>query len=366
MMKRLLFICLLVMVFTGLTPALAQRANPEELLARQSTLDQGLFFALAKGDVGAMVTLRAEGADPNTSLSRLGLKVKDIFGPTAPILDQPINPSSWPLLHWAVYLDKLEAVKVLLRSGARLNTPDMHGATALHWAAWGGRHDIAKLLLDNGASCRAVDIKRRTAKDWAVIMGQYDMVRLLESRICHGPAAKDSDGDGVPDDQDLCPNTPYGAPVDERGCWVVAYASFFDFDKSVVKPKYLPHLAEAASVLKNYPELLVEIQGHTDSVGTDQYNYGLGQRRAEAVKKVLVKNGVNPATLNTSSKGESQPIATNATSGGRSRNRRVEIHVAQPGATASPAAPAPADCPGAQAGGPLPPPHPEIVETCHK
>ncbi len=353
-MKRLFILSLLVMALSGLSPALAQRVDPELMLARQTTVDQGLFFALAKGDVAGMVTLRDQGANPNTSLSILGMKAKDVFGVDQPIMKQPFDPTGWPILHWAVYLGDIEAVKVLLRAGARVNTPDVYGATALHWAAWGGRHSIAKVLLNNGASCRATDIKRRTAKDWAIMMGQNDMIRLLDSRTCRPAPILDSDGDGVPDDQDLCPNTPYGAMVDDRGCWVVAYASFFDFDKSVVKTKYLPYIAEAATVLKNYPELIVEVQGHTDSVGTQEYNYALGLRRAEAVKKVLVGYGVRPERLNTTSRGETQPIESNASSAGRARNRRVEIHVAQPGAVPG-AGPAQA-IQGA-------PPHPEIVET---
>ncbi|MDR1045791.1 MAG: ankyrin repeat domain-containing protein [Candidatus Adiutrix sp.] len=351
-MKRLLLFTLLIAALCGPSPAPAQRTvDPEVLLARQATADQALFFALARGDIPAMVTLRAEGANPNTSLSMLGLKVKDVFGDEEPIMNQPFDPTGWPILHWAVYKGDLEAVKMLIRAGARVNTPDIYGATALHWAAWGGRHSIAKLILNNGASCRATDIKKRTAKDWAIMMGQNDLIRLLAGRTCRPAPIGDSDLDGVPDDQDLCPNTPYGAPVDDRGCWVVAYATFFDFDKSVVKAKYLPYLADTAAVLKNYPDLAVEVQGHTDWVGPGEYNLKLGQRRAEAVKKVLVNNGVRAERLLTSSLGESQPIADNRSSGGRARNRRVEIHVNQPGGpyAASPAA-----------GGPPPP---ETVET---
>ena len=339
-MKRFLIVSLLLLAIVGHWPATAfsqmpytnKRVDPELMLARQATADQGLFFALAQNDITAMATLRDQGANPNTSLAILGLKVKDVFGEAEPILDQPFDPRSWPILHWAVYLGNEDAAKLLLRAGARVNTPDVYGATALHWASWGGQHSIAKLLLNNGASCKAKDIKSRTAKDWAIMMGQTDMIRLLDSRTCRDTAICDSDGDGVPDDQDQCPNTPYGAPVDERGCWVVAYASFFDFDKAVVKSQYLPAIQSAAVVLKNHPDLMVEIEGHTDAIGTDEYNYNLGLRRAQAVKKVLVSNGVSANRLAVTSKGESQPIASNESSGGRARNRRVEIHVAQPGA----------------------------------
>ena len=327
-MRKLL---LILMVMWSPAVALGQAGDSELLLARQLTNDQGLFFALARGDVQNMATLRSQGANPNVRLSQLGLRAKDVFGDASPVMDQPFDLAGLPILHWAVFLDNIEAVKVLLRGGALVNAADVYGATALHWAAWGGRHSIGKLLLNNGADCRSKDTKRRTPKDWAVMSSQSDMLILLDSRACRPVAMKDSDGDGVPDHQDLCPGTPKGAAVDERGCWVVAYANFFDFDKSVVKSRYLPHLANAAEVIRNNPGMKVDIQGHTDHIGTDEYNMRLGQRRAEAVKRVLVGNGVNPNALFTSSMGERRPAADNRTSRGRALNRRVEIHVREPG-----------------------------------
>ena len=71
--------------------------------------------------------------------------------------------------------------------------------------------------------------------------------------------------------------------------------------------------------------------GHTDSRGTDEYNLDLGQRRADTVRDLLVEYGVSADRLGTKSEGESNPIASNATSRGRAKNRRVEIRVWQPG-----------------------------------
>ena len=368
---------LILMVVWSPAAALGKTTDSERLLARQLTLDQGLFFALARGDLETMNTLAlTQKASPNASLSLLGLKTADVFGSASPILDQPFDPSGWPILHWAVFLDDLDAVKTLLRAGARVNSADVYGGTALHWAAWGGRHSIAKLLLNNGANCWATDIRRRTPKDWAVMSSQNDMVILLDSRTCRS-GAKDSDGDGVPEQHDICPNTPKGAMVDERGCWVVAYANFFDFDKSIVKSQYIPHLANAAEVIKNTPGLKVDVQGHADYIGTDEYNLKLGLRRAEAVKRVLEGFGANPGALVISSMGERQPIADNRTAHGRALNRRVEIHVREPGTPQDvvgairpgsaayltpPISPKPAATPGGQ-GAAAPPPLPPMVET---
>jgi outer membrane protein OmpA-like peptidoglycan-associated protein len=309
--------------------ALAQY-DPEVRLSRQLVADQGLFFGLSENNIMGMSVSRDQGADPNVSLSRLGLKPEVVFGKDLAILKQPFNSRSWPILTWAVYLGNEQAVNLLLRAGARVNAPDEYGATALHWAAQTGRYKIAKILLNNGASCQARDFRGATPKDWAMMSSQYDLVRLIDSRSCRVQNIGDEDGDGVPDDRDQCPGTPLGAPVDERGCWIVAYAAFFDFDKSIIKSEFLPHIQQAARVLSNNPDVNVRVVGHTDYVGSDSYNYGLGLRRAQSVIRELVKNGVSPGRLTEDSRGETEPIDTNSTRAGRARNRRVEIHVAQP------------------------------------
>jgi len=84
-------------------------------------------------------------------------------------------------------------------------------------------------------------------------------------------------------------------------------------------------LNEAIEVLKKYPELKVEVAGHTDSVGTDAYNQKLSERRAAAVKDYLVSKGIAASKVTTIGKGESQPVATNKTAEGRQKNRRVDI-----------------------------------------
>ena len=143
-----------------------------------------------------------------------------------------------------------------------------------------------------------------------------------------GNPCQDGDGDGVCDIDDLCPETPLGAPVDGRGCWIAAYSQFFDCDKDVVKRAYRPRLERAAEILNNNPGLSrIIIAGHTDNVGTADYNRELGLRRAEAVKAVLVDDGVPPERLQTVSFGETRPVMSNDTDEGRARNRRVEFHI---------------------------------------
>jgi outer membrane protein OmpA-like peptidoglycan-associated protein len=134
----------------------------------------------------------------------------------------------------------------------------------------------------------------------------------------------DKDKDNICDDQDDCPNTPKGAYVNDRGCWIIENL-LFDFDKSVIKPKYYPDLDEVARVLKENPDLNVEIQGHTCWVGTKKYNQGLSERRAKSVVKYLKDKGIDPARLDWKGYGELRPAFPNDKREGRIKNRRVQI-----------------------------------------
>ena len=102
----------------------------------------------------------------------------------------------------------------------------------------------------------------------------------------------------------------------------------FDFDKSRVKEESYGDIKNLADFMKQYPQTSTVVEGHTDSVGTDAYNQGLSERRANAVRDVLVNQyGVEGGRVNAVGYGESRPVADNATSEGRAINRRVEAEV---------------------------------------
>jgi OOP family OmpA-OmpF porin len=102
----------------------------------------------------------------------------------------------------------------------------------------------------------------------------------------------------------------------------------FDFDKSTIKGAYNDDINNLSKVMKDYPDLKIVIEGHTDSVGTNAYNKKLSQRRADAVKNYMVqKNGIDSSHISTVGYGEEKPIADNATAEGRAQNRRVEAAV---------------------------------------
>jgi OOP family OmpA-OmpF porin len=109
----------------------------------------------------------------------------------------------------------------------------------------------------------------------------------------------------------------------------VTYAAdaFFDFDKSVLKPEGKAKLDDLVGKIQGINLEVIIAVGHTDSVGTDQYNQRLSVRRAESVKAYLVSKGIEKNRVYTEGKGEKQPVADNKTAEGRAKNRRVEIEV---------------------------------------
>ena len=121
-----------------------------------------------------------------------------------------------------------------------------------------------------------------------------------------------------------------GADVSRVGEGIaVTFASgiLFPFNSDQVLPAGRANLDELAASLQRYPETEVLIVGHTDDVGSDQYNMGLSLRRAESSKNYLVARGIQPGRIRTSGRGEMEPIASNADESGRSRNRRVEVAI---------------------------------------
>lgn len=138
-------------------------------------------------------------------------------------------------------------------------------------------------------------------------------------------APRDSDGDGVMDDKDQCPGTPPGVKVDERGCWVIQNLHFA-FDKYDIQPQYYGLLNDVATRLKEVgPNVHVRIDGHTDNIGTDEYNMGLSERRANSVRDYLISKGVPAGQLSTQGFGKRNPAYPNDTADSRAKNRRTEL-----------------------------------------
>jgi len=146
----------------------------------------------------------------------------------------------------------------------------------------------------------------------------------------------DNDGDGIRDADDKCPNAAetFNRFEDVDGCPDDAPIEFpdvyinFKYDSAdFTSADPIPVLDQIAKTLKDHPDIRVMIVGHTDSTGGEAYNMQLSLRRAEAIRDYLVEQGVPMSQLMTDGKGESEPIASNDTERGRSRNRRIEFKV---------------------------------------
>jgi outer membrane protein OmpA-like peptidoglycan-associated protein len=101
----------------------------------------------------------------------------------------------------------------------------------------------------------------------------------------------------------------------------------FDTDKYALKPGSEDNRIKIGEVLMKYPDFGIDVEGHTDSTGSESYNQWLSEKRAGAVSEFLIGKGLDPARIRASGMGEMRPVATNETPEGRQQNRRVEMHI---------------------------------------
>jgi len=169
-------------------------------------------------------------------------------------------------------------------------------------------------------------------------LGPEPMAPVAPAPVAPSCADMDDDGDGVNNCNDKCPGSQAGQTIGPDGCPVPVSIDLkgvnFDFDKATLRPDAVSILNEAIEILKRYPDLKVEVAGHTDSIGSDAYNQKLSERRAKTVYDYLTSNGVDAARLvGPTGYGESRPIAPNTNPDGsdnpegRAQNRRTELNV---------------------------------------
>ncbi len=150
------------------------------------------------------------------------------------------------------------------------------------------------------------------------------------------PMMLDDDNDGVYNDSDACPNTPIGYSVDASGCTmyreqVVSHDVVIEFanNKSTIPTEEYEKVQFIAQLMKENPQLDIRIEGHTSLIGKAKYNLGLSQRRADAVKDVLVSHyGIDASRITATGYGETQPrISPESTKEDAAHNRRIEVHL---------------------------------------
>ena len=152
---------------------------------------------------------------------------------------------------------------------------------------------------------------------------------VVTTPVNQGP--KDSDGDGIVDSMDQCPDTPLEKTVDKTGCMkklivnkTISIDVKFASASHIIAKEYLDEIGKVANFMQQYPTVSGVIEGHTDSVGASTYNKQLSQRRANAVRQVLIELfGIEPERLDAAGYGEERPVADNSSAEGRRLNRRV-------------------------------------------
>ncbi|MEZ4379790.1 MAG: OmpA family protein [Nannocystaceae bacterium] len=155
-----------------------------------------------------------------------------------------------------------------------------------------------------------------------------------------GCPIRDKDGDGILDEVDKCPDEPEtkNGYEDADGCpdeipeqikefTGVIEGIYFEFNSDKIRKKSEAKLKKAADVLKEFPDIRVEISGHTDNIGDRDVNLDLSRRRAESVRQWLVDNGIDGSRITTRGAGPDEPIDTNDTKAGQAKNRRIEFKV---------------------------------------
>jgi outer membrane protein OmpA-like peptidoglycan-associated protein len=212
--------------------------------------------------------------------------------------------------------------------------PDYHSILTAYGLEINPEEVSAKLKLISYASVRDGKVVFGNVStaynpyEWKTILSTYFLpVKMAAPAKAMAKAMPgDSDGDGVTDDKDACPNTPKGVKVDERGCWSHPAEMLFDFDKADVRQEYHSALDETKLVFDAYPDMKVQIAGYTCDIGSEQYNQNLSERRANAVRDYLVnKTGIDPNRLSVTGYGETRPAYPNDSEENRRKNRRVEF-----------------------------------------
>jgi len=175
---------------------------------------------------------------------------------------------------------------------------------------------------------RAVDNAQKAGKDKQCPVEFADAKNMKDKAYetywaCKTKEAIEMAKDATKKANALCPAKPHmeGKVIDRFTLTIN-----FNFDKVTIRKSDMAQLKKAIAFIKKYPGAKIKLEGYTDSIGTEQYNQGLSEKRAEATMKYLIEKGViGGSGISTIGYGESKPTASNKTRSGRAKNRRVEI-----------------------------------------
>jgi outer membrane protein OmpA-like peptidoglycan-associated protein len=174
----------------------------------------------------------------------------------------------------------------------------------------------------------AVAEARYAEQERTALAAELDKARL-EAREREAAAAR-SDAQLARMEADTARAELQNARATDRGLVLTLGDVLFETGRADLRAGSVADLDQLARFLAKYPDRTVTIEGHTDSVGGEDYNVGLSHRRAESVRSYLLRQGIDTTRIQTQGMGESVPVASNDTAGGRQQNRRVEIIVSNP------------------------------------
>ena len=177
-------------------------------------------------------------------------------------------------------------------------------------------------------SVEVAPVTKAVEKEVPKITVPVQEVKKVEVKKVEQKVEKDSDGDGVVDSKDKCPNTPKMFTVDSNGC-PVSTTLHINFAPNAydINDELMEKVHEFAAYLKEHDEYDLLILGYTDVSGNADANIVLSKKRADAIKEVLKLEGISDSRMTTIGKGSDNPIADNSTPEGRAQNRRIEIQL---------------------------------------
>lgn len=187
-----------------------------------------------------------------------------------------------------------------------------------------GKHLV--WMADRKVDIAAARAQSRLLEDQRKTLSEQRETTRLDSRTQEADKARGDAATAQAQSADLQKQLDaLNAKATDRGMVITLGDVLFDTGKSILKSGATSNLGKLAAFLNQYQDRTIAIEGHTDSVGSEEYNLGLSQRRADAVKSYLVNQGVNAMRITTAGKGEDVPVADNNTAAGRQQNRRVEV-----------------------------------------
>jgi len=197
---------------------------------------------------------------------------------------------------------------LLITAGSVIDSREALADMGTYWGNSSGK------VWTNGAGSCWQGAKGTTDENCGGVM----MEKMEEAPMAAAPNL-DDDGDGVPNSEDICWTTPAGDTVD------LYEGVHFATDSSALTSEAKSILDSAVGAINASSSSLIDIEGHTDSRGSDSHNEALSERRAQSVADYLASQGVSASSLNPIGMGEGSPVASNDTSDGRRLNRRVDV-----------------------------------------